>query len=468
MIHKKSLIHQSIFIQAPYLYSEIRFFFLIAGYASGKTSALIDAVLKGVLYFAGKRDKEGRAPKIAVCGITLTFLKKTFSGGLVQTLTATKSNFQYDKAHNIIYVAGVEIYLLPIENEEDLFGYDVAACYVDELDELPTHTSIGVVKALNDRCRQSIPGCRPPFMCFATTSQGLKGTYQVVVNFKRLGVKYFIVRGKTSDNIHLPKEYVESMYQIYNKKERECLLEGKFISIDSGLVYPDYDPAVNKMQEDLYHSVQKDETVYIGQDFNMGFNKAVAGVCRNGVIYIVKNYVFPDVRRAPEVFRYDFPESRIRWIPDATSNAQLPQFKKELRANRIEVIYRSKNPLVKDRVFLINKMFHTERLVVGGGCDDLDNALIIRQNDKKTGLPMKGQGESAPDHVCDSLEYLCAYCTSWLKEFKDLYKVTMGRRIDKRIEAGYSTVEDETYTTMKTPKELSKIELRGSEGEYDE
>jgi hypothetical protein len=459
VINKKSLIHQAAFIQSPYRFIEARFHFLIAGYAAGKTSALTDALIKAIIHFSGKRDKEGKPPKIGVCGITLTFLKKTFSGGFVQMLAGSKSTYQYDKAHNIIYIAGVELHLTPIIDEETIFGFDWCACFVDELDELPTYKAIAVVKALNDRCRQAIPGCRPPFLAFATTSQGLKGTYQVVESFRKIGMNFVIVRGRTRDNIYLDKEYVESMYKIYNEKERKCLLEGEFISIDSGLVYPDYNPKDHRLDYDLYQGLDPKETVYIGQDFNSGFNKAVAIICREGVIYVIKEYSFPDVRRAPEVFRYDFPYNRIRWIPDATNNAHLPDYKKELRANQIEVIYRTKNPLVKDRTFLINKLFFSERMYLTPFCKELDNALIVRQNDKDTGMPMKGKGETAPDHICDSLEYSVSYVTSWLKEFKDLYKITLGRRIEKRIEAGLSTEEEETYMDEKTAESREEIQI---------
>ena len=115
---------------------------------------------------------------------------------------------------------------------------------MDELDELPTHVCIAVVKALNDRCRQAIKDeTRSPFLAFTTTSQGLKGTYQTIMNFRKIGMSYMIVRGRTRDNIYLQKEYVEDMYKMYNEKERQSVyLEGEFVSIDSGLVFPDYNP----------------------------------------------------------------------------------------------------------------------------------------------------------------------------------------------------------------------------------
>lgn len=454
MIQKRELIHQSVLLQAPYLFPELRFFFLLAGYAAGKTSALVDATLRMVDYFQGKLDSEGRQPKIGVCGITLTFLKKTFSGALIQAFKQSKTEYWYNKTENIIYVAGVELHLTPIIDEDAIFGYDWCAAVIDELDELPTYTAIGVVKALNDRCRQIIRECRTPFMVFATTSQGLKGTYQIIQDCKQKNLGYFIVRGRTKDNKYLSKEYIESMYKMYSTdKERECFLEGKFISVDSGLTYSDYDPSQNRItktrpdSESLYKTVRPEEAIYIGQDFNSGFNKAVALVERGGYVYAVKNYSFPDIRRAPEVFRYDFPENRIYWIPDATAAEKINYFRQELRTNRIDIKYRKRNPLVKDRVFLVNKMFAVGVLFVDEDCKELDHALIIRQNDKKTGEPMKGQGEMAPDHICDALEYALTYMVSWMRVFKDLYSLTLGRRIQKRIDAGFEAIEDQSYQT---------------------
>ena len=52
-------------------------FSLIYVATAGKTSCLGDSILKAVDYFQGKKDKEGKNPKIGVCGITLTFLQKT-------------------------------------------------------------------------------------------------------------------------------------------------------------------------------------------------------------------------------------------------------------------------------------------------------------------------------------------------------------------------------------------------------
>ena len=167
-------------------------------------------------------DKEGHNPKVMVVSKNLTFLKKTLVGLFIQDLKATQTQYIHDKANNIFYIGNVEVILIAGENPESVYGYDVCAIFVDELDELDTQKSMELVKSVNDRARQNVQGFRPPFLCFATTSQGLKGTYQTVMHFQKSGIAYIIIRARTRDNTSLEKDYVSNMYKIYNEKETQC------------------------------------------------------------------------------------------------------------------------------------------------------------------------------------------------------------------------------------------------------
>lgn len=456
----KLLPHQGQLLQAPYVYTTIRFFFLVAGYASGKTSALVYAILHTVKLLLGKKDKEGHAPKVLVASKNLTFMKKTLTGLLEQDLKDTNSEYSYDKAHNIITIGNVELLLIPDEDESSIYGFSVTASFVDELDELDTQTAMAVVKSINDRNRQIIVGFRTPFMCFTTSSQGLKGTYQTVMHFQKTGIGYVLMRARTKDNIYLPKDYVRNMYSIYNEKEIACLLEGKFVSIDSGLVFPDYNPAVNKLDSDLYEYVRdRSLPVYIGQDFNGFGNNAVAFAVINGAIIAIKDYEFPDIRRAPEVFRYDFPTSEILWIPDMTYKEHFVEFKKELRIFNIKIAYRSCNPLVGDRNFACNKLFVAQHLFVCPMCKGLETTLLTWQKDPKTGQPYKGR-EGAPDHKGDCLGYVVHYLLSWKKELKPLYQVTLERLYEARRARGADATELEVHSTTLDPSRLKGIPLK--------
>lgn len=455
----KLLPHQANLVQAPYVFPDIRFFALVAGYASGKTSALVYCILNAVKTLLGKKDKEGHNPKIMVGSKNLTFMKKTLTGLLEQDLKDTNSDYTYDKAHNIITIGNVELLLVPVEDESSIYGYSVTLVVIDELDELDTQTAMAVVKSSNDRCRQQIVGWRSPAFIFCTSSQGLKGTYQTIMHFKKSGIGYVLMRARTRDNIYLPKDYVDSMYSIYNEKETACLLEGKFVSIDSGLVFPDYNQDKNKLDVDLYDYVKDNSLpVYIGQDFNGFGNNAVAFAIINGAIVAIKDYEFPDIRRAPEVFRYDFPTSDILWIPDMTYKEHFVEFKKELRVFNIKIAYRSCNPLVGDRNFACNKLFVAEHLFICPMCKGLENTLMTWQKDPKTGQPSKG-GKGAPDHKGDCLGYVVHYLLSWKKELKPLYRVTLERLYEARRARGADATELEVYSHTLDASRLKGIVL---------
>lgn len=456
----KLLPHQANLVQAPYVFPHIRFFALIAGYASGKTSALVYCILYAVKTLLGKKDKEGHNPKIMIGSKNLTFMKKTLTGLLEQDLKDTNSTYSYDKAHNIITIGNVELLLVPVEDESNIYGYSVTLVVIDELDELDTQTAMAVVKSSNDRCRQQIEGWRSPAFIFCTSSQGLKGTYQTIMHFKKSGIGYVLMRARTRDNIYLPKDYVESMYSIYNETERRCLLEGEFVSIDSGLVFPDYDPEKNKLDVDLYeHCRDSKVTIYIGQDFNGFGNNAVAFAILSGAIVAIKDYEFPDIRRAPEVFRYDFPENEIVWIPDMTYKEHFIEFKKELRLFNIKIAYRSCNPLVGDRNFACNKLFVAEHLFICPMCKGLENTLMTWQKDPKTGSPSKG-GKGAPDHKGDCLGYVVHYLLSWKRELKPLYAVTLERLYEARRARGADAAEPEVQSNVLSPDKIKGIVLK--------
>ena len=452
--------HQAELLQAPFVFPEINFFFLLAGYASGKTSALVKAIEHTVKLLLGKKDLEAHNPKVLVASKNLTFMKKTLTGLLEQDLKETNSEYSYDKAHNIITIGNVELLLIPDEDESSIYGFSCSCAYVDELDELDTQTAMAVVKSINDRCRQQIEGFRTPFMCYTTSSQGLKGTYQTIMHFQKSGIGYVLMRARTKDNIYLPKDYVENMYSIYNEKEVACLLEGQFVSIDSGLVFPDYHPDVNKLDVDLYDYVRDNSLpVYIGQDFNGFGNNAVAFAIISDAIIAIKDYEFPDIRRAPEVFRYDFPTSEILWIPDMTYKEHFVEFKKELRVFNIKIAYRSCNPLVGDRNFACNKLFVAQRLFICPMCKGMENTLMTWQKDPKTGQPSKG-GKGAPDHKGDCMGYVIHYLLSWKRELKPLYRVTLERLYEARRARGAEASELEVTSTTLDPSRLKGIVLK--------
>jgi hypothetical protein len=313
-------------------------------------------------------------------------------------------------------------------------GILVHNCFVEEIDELTEDKAIEAVRSLSERCRQQMPGFRSPFLCFASTSQGQKGLYRIYVHFKKKGVGFVLLRGRTQDNLFLPKELIKDMINTYTPEERRVFMDGEFLAIAKGRVLGDFNWERNYLDYDLDTELRPGETVYIGQDFNTGFSRASAYVVRDGVIYCIKYYDFPDPQDAPSVYRYDFPEQRILWIPDVTIKDSFPQFARELRKYGIQIIYRKKNPLVEDTVFLVNKLFYTSRLMVCKIAKDLAEACALAMRDKDNKIP-KGLGPSSAMHTVDGLRYVCAFVCMKDKAFRDIRELIIDKRASFRSDS---------------------------------
>ena len=428
----KLIKHQGLILQSPYVHTETKFHFDVAGYGSGKTSGLVYALLYTISKLQGKKDAEGNHARVILASKNLTFLSKTSISNLEQVLRRTNTDYRYDKKNNIITVGTVDIFLIPLENPETIYGYSCVASFLDELSELPPDVCMEAIKAINERTRQTVKDFRNPFIISVSSSQGLDGQYMAMEHFKRNGISYVYIRGETKDNIYLKKSDIDNLYKIYNETERKVYLEGYFLSVKTSLVFSDYDPKRNMLAVDLFDQLEPDDTVYIGQDFNSWGCAGVACVVKKGAIIVIKDYDIPDIRRAPEIFRYDFPTQKIVWIPDATATSFYTQFKKELWAKNIKVAYRKSNPLVQDRVFVINKLLYSERMFICPIAKNVEHSLLTHQFDVKTGHPMKG-GKGAPDHISDAMGYAVYHIMCWVKDLKDLYQVTLGRSKISRI-----------------------------------
>ena len=423
------LLHQSLILQSPFVYPRIKFHFDVAGYGSGKTSGLVYALLHTVRKLQGKTDPEGNFARVILASKNLTFLQKTSISNLEQILRRTETSYRYDKKNNIITIGTVDVFLIPLEDPSVIYGYSCVAAFLDELSELPPPVCVEAMTAIAERTRQVIKDFRDPFIVSVSSSQGLDGQYMLMEKFKKRGVGYVYIRGETKDNIYLRKADIEALYKIYNEKERKVYLEGYFLSVKTDLVFPDFNPVINTVSK---VDVPKNAKIYIGQDFNSFGNAGCAITVLNKCIYIIKDYDIPDIRRAPEVFRYDFPTQQIIWIPDATTTSFFTQFKRELRSHNIDIAYRKSNPLVQDRVFVINKLLYSERLFMQEDCSLVEKTFLTHQFDIKTGSPQKG-GKGSPDHIADALGYAIYYAMCWDRDLKDVYDVTLGRRIQRRI-----------------------------------
>jgi hypothetical protein len=431
-VYKKILLpHQGLFLQAPFLFPEKRWFILVAGYGAGKTSSIADLVLSLCKQLQGKKDREGHRPRIILGGVTLAHLEKTTLAYIKEDLTLSNSKFMHDKKNNILHVGGVDVLITPLNNPEVIAGYDVCASVLDEVDDLGSvsnadDVTFNAIRAVNERTRQVVSGFRLPFIAMGSTSQGQKGLYRVYTQFKKANVGFVLMRGRTADNRYLNRDYVRALYQVYNERERRVYLEGEFLSLSAGRVLGDFDWDRNFMDVDLDLQTLSGETVYWSQDFNQGYHRGGAYILRSGVVYCVKRYEFSEIREAPLVVRTDFPHAKIVFVPDATAKEQVRHFTRELRRHDIHWVYRSKNPHVEDSAFLVNKLLYTKRLIFTRMAQEAAGAAARALRDKNNQIP-KGIGPDSPIHDVDHIRIVCYYLAANKKELLDIRRVTIAR-----------------------------------------
>lgn len=354
-----------------------------------------------------------------------------------------------------------EVYDITVEDCHEFATSQGFGKNCDEIDELPEETMIEAMKSISQRVRQVMPNHRSPFIMAASTAQGMKGFYRLYCHYRKSGIGFVLTRARTQDNWYLPKEYILDLWKNFTETERKVYMEGAFLSVTQGRVIPGFDWDRNFLPDsDLDKEIMPGERVYIGQDFNSGYNRGSAWVARNGVLHCIKRYDFPDADDMADVYRYDFPEQDIFWLPDVTIKDQYPHFARSLRKNDIHIIHRSKSPLVEDSCFLISKLCLQGRVMIHSQAREVAEAFSTASRGKDNKIP-KGVGPNSPIHDIDGARYVCSYLALVLPEFRDIRRGIMSHLASFRagaeeaeerlspvssVGAGYTRIEASAFT----------------------
>jgi hypothetical protein len=420
----KLIKHQSLMVRMPWEYPHIQDHFMIGGYSSGKTLGLVISINELV-------SRYWKHPiEIGLFSPTLTFMKKTLITQMEKLYIQSGTKYSFNKQDNIIKIGNLKMVLIPIDQPKNIYGHNLCAAFVDELDELSQDVAMEAYGAISERVRIEFPDGKKPFSLYATTAQGYRGTYQTIEELKDKGIGYTHIRGLTKDNvgIGIPHETYDKWYSLFDENERMAFLEGRFVNLTAGRVYPGYDEAKCMVEP---FDIGDRETVYVGQDLNEGYSKATAWVVRNRILYAIKEWSFKDIGLAAKEIRIAFPTQEIRWYPDAAGKPIMAGYTHEYSEHNIMPQFATVNPSRLERVFIINKLFYLGRAKVFKTLKELPMALKTRQYDER-GDPEKGKGPKAPDHVTDSADYATHRVISFHPEFTDLWELTSTFRRDRK------------------------------------
>ena len=415
----KTWVHQTALLKAVKSYPNIPYIFLIGGYGCGKSFSGVLAILD--IYY----EYNGSAIRVGVGGTSQTLLRKTLLADLFKTLKEAGIKYGHNKQEHTFTIGTVEYVYISTADPDTIFAYNFNIFICDEIDELPQEKAIESFTAIQERTRvdlppsSSYPEGRPPYAIYMTTAQGLKGTYRIIMDLEEKKISYIKIRGLTKDNKALSPSYIKRLYALYTPIEAEAFLEGKFVNLYTGRVYPEFNDIIHI---NMPFPLKDGETIYVGQDLNSGFSKAAVfverGSCSNSCIFGIAEYSFNVVADAPRILRANYPSQHIVWLPDASAKEVMQGYMAEIAEANIDMVMRTINPSVTERILVVNKLFRTGGLKLFRSMKAYSLGLKTRQFDDD-GHPSKGKGALAPDHICDAAEYALWYIVQISKYFTE-------------------------------------------------
>lgn len=407
--------HQGAMIQCIEKYSDITFFFMIAGFGAGKSTTGC-YILMCILHWY-----KGQYLNFGIGGASIKHLSETLIKDFCAALDRENIVYKNNSQKGIITVGTLSFVYFTMDDPDSIYGWNLAGCVCDEIDELTSEKVKPGLKAVQERCR--VMSTKPigmaqrcPFIICLTTAQGLKGTYLFLNYLDEQKIPYIKIRGRTADNTYIDPAQLRNLEALYTPMERRAYLEGEFVNLTTGRVYAEFDPAQHVYMPFNLTTV---ETLISGQDFNQGFNANCCTIVRAGIIYVVSTHHWNVMGDCGRQLRMEYPQNPIKMIPDASGKEIMSGFVDEMEESNIDLIWNNANPSITERVLIVNKLFRMKKLYVFADCNDLITALKMRDFDD-TGKPRKGHGPDALDHICDAFEYTIWHIVHTINGFDEL------------------------------------------------
>jgi hypothetical protein len=158
------------------------------------------------------------------------------------------------RSNRELHVAGCgKIIFRSMDNPGSIVGFKHADAIVDELDTLKTDDARKVWRKIIARNRQKKPDGAVNTVAVATTPEGFCFTYETwQKDPKALTKGYRIIRATTFSNArNLPADYIPSLQDSYPEALLRAYLNGEFVNLTHGAVYPEFDRDLNRSRESI-------------------------------------------------------------------------------------------------------------------------------------------------------------------------------------------------------------------------
>lgn len=375
----------------------------VGGFGSGKTHAgIVRAVAQKLQY-----------PSLSVAYYLPTYdlVRRIAFPRFTELLGGMGLKFSTNRSEAIITLQGAgEFIFRTMDTPERIVGYEVADSIVDELDTLKEDQARDVWNKIIARNRQKKPDGGLNTVGVVTTPEGFRFVYTRWVKDRAPG--YRLIKSPTASNArNLADDYIDSLRNTYPSNLLAAYLDGDFVNLTSGSVYPEFDRHLSATAE----TIKPGEALHIGMDFNVGKMAAVIHVLRGDDPHAVKEYTgLLDTPAMAAMLKARHEGHPIIVYPDASGDSRKSNNASEsdlaiLRKAGFSVRVDQSNPRVKDRVLSMNAMIHKDGerryRVNPETCPELVESLEKQAYDKH-GEPDKAAGL---DHVVDAAGYFVAY-----------------------------------------------------------
>lgn len=346
---------QAAFFQLPDKYPAF-----VGGFGTGKTEALAMCATRDAL--------ESSSALIALYEPTYDLIRLILAPRMEEKLTDLGIRYRYNKTENIIYTSNGgcgDFVLRTLDNPARIVGYQSYRSHVDEIDTLKKDHARAAWMKIIARNRQMPKGLEIPFnrVSVYTTPEGFNFVYETWGKNPKPG--YRMIQAPTRTNPFLPADYIDSLRASYPPQLIEAYLEGRFVNLNSGCVYPEFSRTLNHAPT----VAAPGEPLHIGMDFNVNKMAAIVFVVRDDAPHAVGELV--KVRDTPEMARlirerYLLKGHSVTVYPDASGqNTSSKSASKSdltiLQQAGFQVLAKSTNPPVKDRINSVNALILNDR-----------------------------------------------------------------------------------------------------------
>ncbi|MCB1318536.1 MAG: terminase family protein, partial [Leptospiraceae bacterium] len=235
---------------------EQKFSGIVGGFGSGKSQS--------VVYRAMTALKERNYATVVIVAPSYSLLQDVNIPDFEQIFAFYNIRYEHLKSQRRFIVNSGnltgEIWFRSADRPEKIVGFDATDIIIDEFDII----KVSKQKELWRKCLGRLRGDDHTTLSIATTPEGFRETYRLFQK-ERIGP---LIRAKTTDNIFLPADYVQSLFDQYDEQLVNQYVNAQFVNINGLMAYYAFDRDRNHRRTEA-DEWKRYETIGVGMDFNV-------------------------------------------------------------------------------------------------------------------------------------------------------------------------------------------------------